>query len=97
MKHLVKHLPTLLALAQLAGLLLFLSGFLLTKVEVTQRSHQACPLPGAPAFDKVVWLVMDGLRFDQVGSQPLSCSARSHRAFSILQDLACELVRSSCH
>ena len=84
---------TLVAGTQLAGLLMFLAGFLLAKVEVTQRSHQACALPGSqPAFDRVVWLVVDGLRFDQAAGGALDCSRRPARPFGVLEQVACELV-----
>ena len=83
--------PVLLTLAQLAGLLLFLAGFLLAKFEVTERSRQACSLPVTEtAFSRVVWVVIDGLRYDQVAS---SGTDTSHsRALSAMEDIACELV-----
>ena len=84
---------TLLVLAQLSAVLIFLWGFLLAKVELLDRSVATCFPDDSPAFDKVVWVVIDGLRFDFAAEGAINCSQRSALALHTLRDLLCELVR----
>lgn len=60
--------PALLLLLHLAALGLFTRGFLLTRVHLPQRS--AAHADGSPAaaapYDRVVWLMIDALRYDFV-------------------------------
>ena len=62
----------LLTLLHLASLALFINGFLLTRVHLPERSTER---PGAaanatapPPYDRVVWLMIDALRYDFVVS-----------------------------
>ena len=84
-----------LALAQLSAVLIFLWGFLLAKVELSDRSVDTCFSDHSPAFDKAVWVVIDGLRFDFAAEGAINCSQRSALDLHILRDLFCELVRCS--
>ena len=54
----------IIAALHLASLGLFIHGFLLTRVHLDQRS--AAPKGGGPPapYDRVVWLLVDALRYD---------------------------------
>ena len=76
----MKHLAILVLLAscQIIGLLLFLKGFLLTRIVVPEHSHNChdditgegtAPISNInhcnkPMFRKVVWILIDALRYD---------------------------------
>jgi hypothetical protein len=55
--------PLCLTILHAAALTLFIHGFLLTRVRLDQRSVVAA---GPPARSKLVWLMVDSLRYDFV-------------------------------
>ncbi|KAL4452193.1 hypothetical protein ABPG75_007855 [Micractinium tetrahymenae] len=61
--------PLLLLILHVTALALFVHGFLLTRVHLPQRSSApptAAASPPLPPYDRVVWLMMDALRYDFV-------------------------------
>jgi phosphatidylinositol glycan class O len=66
-----------LALLHAAALALFTDGFLLRRTKLPDRSQS--PVAGGGAYDKLVWIVVDALRYDFVASDgryAQACSAR---------------------
>lgn len=58
--------PALLLLLHLAALGLFVRGFLLTRVHLPQRTAASAGDAAAAPYDRVVWLMIDALRYDFV-------------------------------
>lgn len=59
--------PLLLLTLHTAALALFTRGFLLTRVHLAQRnSDPPTASPSPPPYDRVVWLMIDALRYDFV-------------------------------
>lgn len=65
----------------LASLGLFIHGFLLTRVHLPQRARDPPPsanLTGGAPFDRVVWLMIDALRYDfVVADKRYTCASGS--------------------
>lgn len=61
--------PLLLLMLHVTAMALFVHGFLLTRVHLSQRSSSpptAAASPPTPPYDRVVWLLIDALRYDFV-------------------------------
>jgi predicted AlkP superfamily pyrophosphatase or phosphodiesterase len=74
----------------------FINGFLLTRVHLPQRA--VSPTPAAVPYDRIVWLMIDALRYDfvvQDGRYSCSGSGPCHQGhMPFLSDLSRRQVRA---
>lgn len=91
----LKACLTVLTLVQLSAVGLFLWGFLLAKVELTDSSSTRCGPARRPAIHKVVWIVLDGLRYDFAASQAAGCGKEASKHLPVFCDLITEMVRDA--
>lgn len=81
------------------ALITFSVGFLLTRVELPHRNAFKIDLPEQsrspgpqPPVQKMVWMIIDALRWDFVSNSTSSISGASAGAMPILQSIACAAV-----
>ena len=91
------RLSVLFTIWHFVALVTFSVGFLLTRVELPHRSAfetdvpgQSCSLTPQPPVQKMLWMVIDALRWDFVSNS--SSSDASAGAMPILQSIACAAV-----
>ncbi|KAL3142807.1 hypothetical protein ABBQ38_003106 [Trebouxia sp. C0009 RCD-2024] len=84
------------------ALITFSVGFLLTRVELPHRNAFKIDLPEQsrspgpqPPVQKMVWMIIDALRWDFVSNSTSSISGASAGAMPILQSIACAAGRAA--
>ena len=93
------RLSVLFAIWHFVALSMFSVGFLLTRVELPQRTASNTDLPGQSSslevqlpVHKMVWMIVDALRWDFVSNSSSSISESSAGQMPILQNIACAAV-----
>jgi hypothetical protein len=92
------RLSLLFSILHLIALGVFATGFLLTRIELPSRSLPADSLQGqacnpAPPVRKLVWIIIDALRWDFVSNS--TGSSNKLGGMPILQDIASAAVSCS--
>ena len=91
------RLSVLFTIWHFVALSIFSVGFLLTRVELPQRTAFDTDLPGQIGslqvpVQKMVWMIIDALRWDFVSNSSSSISESSAGQMPILQNIACAAV-----
>lgn len=93
------RLSVLFSTWHFVALITFSVGFLLTRVELPHRNafqtdlpERSCSPGPQPPVQKMVWMIIDALRWDFVSNSSSSISGASAGAMPILQSIACAAV-----
>ena len=94
------RLSVLFTIWHFVALSTFSVGFLLTRVELPQRTAFDTDLPAQNSspqlpVQKIVWMIIDALRWDFVSNSSSSVSESSAGQMPVLQGIACAAVGSA--